>query len=127
MRTSPGPGVGVGTSFSSSTSGPPRPAMTMARMPGRLLLLSPKPMAEAVVRPIVRSFKARFSKEAAAHVRAGGHAVVWETEKRALLVLPPIDDDDPMDLAQWSLLDLGKNRYGVAKGGVFRGLSTALV
>lgn len=60
-------------------------------------------------------------------MRAGGHAVVWESEQRARLVLPPPDDDDPMDLAQWSLLDLGKNRYQLVASGVFRGLATALV
>ena len=48
-------------------------------------------------RPIVRSFKPKYVKEAAAHVRAGGHAVIWEQEKRALLVFPKPAGDNPDD------------------------------
>ena len=51
--------------------------------------------ATAVERPIVRSFKRKYAKEAAAHVRAGGHAVLWETDKRAFLVfLEPAEGAD---------------------------------
>ena len=46
-------------------------------------------------RPIVRSFKSKYTKEAAAHVRAGGHAFIWESESRATLVFTtPLEGDD---------------------------------
>jgi len=80
-----------------------------------------------VVRPIVRQFQARFVREIDAHVRAGGHAVVWESEKRAHLVLPPPKDDDEKDLALWSLLDLGKSTWTVIPSGKLRGLARSPV
>jgi hypothetical protein len=80
-----------------------------------------------VQRPIVRSFKARFAKECAAHVRAGGHGVYWFEERRAKLVLPIPDDDDPADLALFSVLDIGKKRWNPQTSGVFAGLATVLV
>src|SRR4051794_26158408 len=80
-----------------------------------------------VVRPIVRQFKARFSHEISEHVRAGGHAIVWESPKRAHLVLPVPKEDDDHDLAMWSLLDLGKQKWDVIKRGALRGLATAKV
>jgi len=80
-----------------------------------------------VTRPIVRSFKAKFLREAALHVRGGGHAVVWHDPKRAVLVLPTIDDDDPHDWGLWSILDIGKKRWRTIPSGPLRGLSTALV
>src|SRR5581483_4021971 len=72
-RASPRWGAGVGTSRSSSTSGPPGLVMTMARM---AVCYTARPMR--VTRPVVRQFKARFEDEVARHVRAGGHAVVWD-------------------------------------------------
>lgn len=84
-------------------------------------------MTTTVNRPIVRSFLARFHKECAAHVRAGGHGVYWEEPKRARLVLPVPDDDNPSDLALFSLLDLGKQRWKVEAKGPFAGLATVLV
>ena len=80
-----------------------------------------------VVRPIVRSFSARFAREAALHVRAGGHAVLWEKPNVALLVLPLPDDEDDKDLAYWSILDLGKKRYTTEKTGPFKNLATTRV
>jgi Fe-S-cluster containining protein len=80
-----------------------------------------------VSRPIVRSFKARFARECAAWVRRGGHAIFWETDTRARLVIPRIDNDDVMDLGLWSLMDLGLEDWDNEARGVFRGLSTVLV
>jgi Fe-S-cluster containining protein len=80
-----------------------------------------------VERPIVRQFQERFRKEIAAHVVAGGHAVVWENPKRAHLIFPAPKKDDDHDLALWSLLDLGKSRWKVFTEGPFRGFGTALV
>ena len=45
-------------------------------------------------RPIVRSFKKKYVKEAAAHVRAGGHAFIWENDARALVVFGTPDEGD---------------------------------
>src|SRR6187399_262031 len=80
-----------------------------------------------VYRPLVRSFKPRFAKEAAAHVRAGGHAVVWERKDRAVLVFaePKTGDDD--DFGAWAVYDMGKWRWKVEKTGALRGLATTLV
>jgi Fe-S-cluster containining protein len=83
--------------------------------------------ATLVVRPVFRSYKQRFVRACAEHVRAGGHAVVFETEERAYLVLPPIDADDPHDLGFWSILDLGKQRWTTETEGPLEGLSTTRV
>jgi Fe-S-cluster containining protein len=64
---------------------------------------------------------------AADHVRRGGHAVVWQRPNRAHLLLPVPNEDDPTDLAYFSILDLGKLRYEIVKGGLARGLATTLV
>ncbi len=80
-----------------------------------------------MTRPIVRSFNARFVSAAAAHVRAGGHAVVWEAPRRARLYFPRPADGDESDLGWWAVLDLGKLRWDLATRAPFRGLGTALV
>jgi Fe-S-cluster containining protein len=80
-----------------------------------------------VIRPIVRQFKSRFTREIAAHVRGGGHAVVWESPTRAHLVFPAPKKDDDHDLALWSLLDMGKSRWKVIDEGPLRGFGTSLV
>ncbi len=79
------------------------------------------------VRPIVRQFKSRFTREIAAHVRGGGHAVVWESPKRAYLVFRPRKEGDDFDLAVWSLLDMGKSRWKRIEKGPLRGFGTSLV
>jgi Fe-S-cluster containining protein len=81
--------------------------------------------AARVVRPLVRSFTLRFAKEAARHVRAGGHAIVWASDKRATLVFADPDPGDETDLGVWSLLDLRKQRWVVENRGPLRGLATA--
>lgn len=84
-------------------------------------------MATVVNRPVVRSFSARHQRECAAWVQAGGHAVLWETTTRAVLVLPIPDPNDPADLSLFSILDLGKRRWKVPERGTLRGLATCLV
>lgn len=81
----------------------------------------------AVYRPIVRSFKAKYSREAAAHVRAGGHAIVWEDEDSALLVFGEPKEGDEADFGLWAVYDLGKWRWRVEKSGELEGLATSLV
>ncbi|CAN5206676.1 hypothetical protein BH09MYX1_BH09MYX1_47860 [soil metagenome] len=77
-----------------------------------------------IERPVVRSFKKPFLKNAAAWVRSGGHAVVWESARRVMLVLPVPNGDDIGDLAMWSLMDLQLHRWTTAKAGPLRGLAT---
>jgi Fe-S-cluster containining protein len=92
--------------------------------------------SQRVTRPVVRSFTQRFVREAAAHVRAGGHAIVWTSAasgasgasgKRATLVFSEPEPGDDMDLGVWSLLDMGKQRWNLEKRGPLRGLATASV
>ena len=83
--------------------------------------------ASVVLRPVVRSFNSRQWSPAAAHVRRGGHAVVWEHRTRAWLLVPCPKEDDPLDLALYSILDLGKQRYEVCRRGVTKGLALTLV
>jgi Fe-S-cluster containining protein len=79
----------------------------------------------SVFRPVVRSFKQRFSKEAAAFVRSGGHAVVWENPKRARIVFQEPANDD--DLNAWAVFDMGKSSWQVHHAGTFEGLASTLV
>ncbi len=80
-----------------------------------------------VVRPVVRAFSARFEKEASRHVRAGGHAVVWDSARRCRLVFTEPREGDDMDLGVWSLLDLGKKKWDTVRRGALRGLAFAHV
>jgi hypothetical protein len=81
----------------------------------------------AVYRPIVRSFDPKYIKEAAAHVRAGGHAVIWEKKNRAVLVFTEPKEGDDDDFGAWAVYDMGKWRWKVEKTGALRGLATTLV
>ncbi|MBX3189271.1 MAG: YkgJ family cysteine cluster protein [Labilithrix sp.] len=80
-----------------------------------------------VERPVVRSFKQKYVKEAAAHVRAGGHAVVWENDTRALLVFQKPSKENPDDFGAWAVYDMGKSRWRVHDRGTWKGLATTLV
>jgi len=55
------------------------------------------PYAVKKTRPVVRSFRAAFSKNALTWVRAGGHAIVWESAKKAWLVVPKPAPNHPED------------------------------
>ncbi len=79
--------------------------------------------ATTFVRPIVRAFAERFAENAARHVRAGGHAVILDAHERATLVFSRPKRGDVNDLGLWSVLDLGKQRWGVAQKGALRGLA----
>lgn len=81
----------------------------------------------AVYRPIVRSFTSTYAKEAAAHVRAGGHAIVWETKSKALLVFSEPAEDNPDDFGLWAVYDMGKWRWKLETKGALRGLATTPV
>lgn len=75
-------------------------------------------------RPLVRSFIPTFSSEAAAHVRAGGHAVVLESETQGRLVVTTPRGDG--DLGLWAALDIDV-RLKPIESGPFTGFSGALV
>ncbi len=79
-----------------------------------------------VVRPVVRSFAARFPREAAAWANMGGHSVYWESKTVARLLVPE-PKNDQTDLHFWAILDLGKNHYQIIAGGAFDGLASIIV
>ncbi|MGA2450088.1 MAG: YkgJ family cysteine cluster protein [Polyangiaceae bacterium] len=76
-----------------------------------------------VSRPTVRSFAWRFRANAASWVRAGGHAVVWVSSKRARLVVRKPRKGDELDLGLWSALDLGRCAFDRPSRGPFAGLA----
>ncbi len=80
-----------------------------------------------VVRPVVRSFQGAYAAAAARHVRAGGHALVWEGSSRVRFVFGVPKGDENRDLGYWSLLDLGAHRWTKATTGPLRGLAVAKV
>lgn len=91
---------------------------------------------ERVVRPVVRAFRREFEEEAAAHVRRGGHALVYEATgggellaKRGVvrLVFQKPRGRVASDLGYWSLLDLGLTRWSTIPRGPLRGLAFARV
>jgi Fe-S-cluster containining protein len=82
---------------------------------------------QSVERPVVRSFKARFVREAARHVRSGGHAILWETATRARLVFRQPKPRAESDLGEWAMLDLGRSRFTIVGEGPLRGLASCLV
>jgi len=83
--------------------------------------------AVRVVRPVVRSFQSPYAKEAAAFVRAGGHALVWESASRVRFVFQAPKGDEEKDLGYWSLLDLGVHRWKKETAGPLRGLAFARI
>jgi uncharacterized protein len=76
-----------------------------------------------VVRPVVRSYRLPHLRQAAAWVRAGGHAVVWISPRKARLLFARPKEGDDNDLGWWSVLDLGRLEYRVARRGPFRGMA----
>ena len=83
--------------------------------------------ASRVVRPVVRSYKWPHLERAAAWVRSGGHAVVWIAPRKCRLVFPRPKKGDEHDLGWWSVLDIGRSAYFVAKRGPFEGMGYARV
>jgi uncharacterized protein len=83
--------------------------------------------AVTILRPVVRSYSIRQASAAAVHVRGGGHALVWDSPKRARLVVPFFEDDVVEDLGWWSILDIRKQRYQVIRSGKLKGLIETLV
>ncbi len=80
-----------------------------------------------VIRPVVRSYLYRSLRDAAEHVRAGGHAIVWPNKKKAMLVFAAPAKGDHANLGAWAVYDLGKSRWQVHTRGVLKGLASTLV
>lgn len=83
--------------------------------------------SKIIQRPLWRSFNERFLKNAAEHVRAGGHAMVWRkgpARPVAWMLLPCGPDGEVPELAFWSMLSLSKRAYDVIKRGPAKGLAT---
>jgi Fe-S-cluster containining protein len=76
-----------------------------------------------VVRPVVRSYRWPHLEEAAAWVRAGGHAVVWISPRKARLVFARPRAGDDNDLGRWSVLDMGLSDHRLVKRGPFEGMA----
>ena len=76
-----------------------------------------------VVRPVTRSFEWHYRAEAAAWVRSGGHALVWMTPRKARLFFAKPREGDEGDLGWWSILDLGRSEYRVARAGPLAGIA----
>jgi Fe-S-cluster containining protein len=76
-----------------------------------------------VTRPVVRSFRWPYLEEAAAWVRAGGHAIVWLAPRKARLVFARPRKGDDGDLGRWSALDMGRTDWLVAVRGPFTGMA----
>ncbi len=73
-------------------------------------------------RPVVRSFIAKYEKNAAAWAKRGGHAIVWYSDKSARLVVRAPKESHVGDLGYWAMLDLGKSSWRVAMDGALLGL-----
>jgi len=82
------------------------------------------PQATAVHRPIVRSFKKKYAKEAAAWARSGGHAILWDEERKATIFFPMPKEGDDADFGLWAIYDMGKWRWEENRRGLFRGLGS---
>jgi uncharacterized protein len=79
-----------------------------------------------VVRPVVRAFLSGYEKEAARHVRAGGHAVVWDApRKHGRFVFGRPRGPVAKDLGYWALLDMELTRWSAVTRGPLRGLAEA--
>jgi Fe-S-cluster containining protein len=78
-----------------------------------------------IIRPIVRAFESRFEAEAALHVRAGGHAIIWASPKRGKLVFRKPKGPEEKDLGYWALLDMGRTEWSTVRAGPLRGLAVA--
>ncbi len=80
-----------------------------------------------VVRPIWRSFKTAFLKRAAAHVRAGGHAVILRDDEKLDMILGVDGAGKITELGLWSILAIEQQRWRRVTSGPAKGLATARV
>lgn len=83
--------------------------------------------ATVVDRPVWRSFRPQFLKEAVRHVRAGGFSAVVFGEDRIKLLLPRERSGELTVPALWVLLAIDMRRWGYAKAGPAKGIAAAWV
>jgi Fe-S-cluster containining protein len=87
-------------------------------------------VSSTIRRPLWRSFTERFIANAAEHVRAGGHALVWRkgpAKPVGWIVVPCGPDGEVTELGYWSMLALDKRTYDVIPRGPAKGLATLRV
>ena len=81
----------------------------------------------AVDRPVVRGFEQKSMKKAAEYVRSGGHAFVWEHDKRGILLFQTPAFGNEEDLGAWGVYDMSKFKWHDHTKGALKGLSSSLV
>jgi hypothetical protein len=84
---------------------------------------------QPIARPIWRRFRARFFKNAVAHVRRGGAAAIVPADERDRIdVLLPIDEKGKITaLGRWALYAIEHRRFRYVKTGIAEGLATAMI
>lgn len=80
-----------------------------------------------IARPIWRRYRPRWLARAAAHVRAGGHAVITHRDDRMDLLLTINERGKIAELGLWALLAIEQQRWRRVKEGPAKGLATARV
>jgi uncharacterized protein len=80
-----------------------------------------------IERPIWRRFIPRYLSRAAAHVRAGGHAVIVRDDERLDMLLAVDPKGKITELGLWSLLAIEQRRWRKVTEGPAKGLATARV
>jgi uncharacterized protein len=83
--------------------------------------------AYEVLRPIWRSFKPAYLTRAAAHVRAGGHAVILRDDEALEMILGVDAKGKITELGLWSILAIEQQRWRRVVDGPAKGLATARV
>ncbi len=83
--------------------------------------------AYEVERPIWRTFKPAFLTRAAAHVRAGGHAVIVREDEALEMILGVDAKGKITELGLWSILAIEQQRWRRVVDGPAKGLATARV
>ena len=78
-------------------------------------------------RPIVRRFDLKHIKNAAAYVKQGGHAFVWDGTKKCTFVFQEPEEDNPDDFGLWGIYDMGKWKWKLEEAGPLKGLATSSV
>ena len=85
-------------------------------------------MTQDIARPIWRRFKPRFFKNAVAHVRRGGGAVIDDPASDRVDLLLPIDEKGKItELARWAIYAIEHRRFRYVKTGRALGFATVNV
>ena len=82
---------------------------------------------KTTIRPVWRSFRPEYLRRAAAHVRAGGFAAIFQPNGQIKVLLPRERDGQMTEMATWALLSLDIRRWGAARTGPARHLAAVRV